>query len=357
MKKLFLILALFLIPSGAFGQCNGVFANGTVCGNNTGASNTPRAVSPASLLGAAGGTNGQVQVNSAGTLAGLTNTQLTADINTFTSSLSGAAPASGGGTVNFLRADDTWVTTVVSITCSSNLLCTAANPITSSGTIDLSANRKTLVSGCAINATATATCADGSAGANNGTYTTPAGALWLEVELIGGGGGGAGSGTSPGAVGSASATTFGTALLNGTGGGAANGATAGVGGIPTGAAAFVLKTGGVGGGGSGAANSPGGSGCVSPYGGGGQFGQIGTGAGGPATANTGSGGGGGGITATVNSGGGGGCGGFIRAIIQNPNATYTYAIGAGGTGGTAGTSGAAGGNGGSGYIQIIPRFN
>lgn len=38
----------------------------------------------------------------------LTTTQLTTLINAVTSSLSGAAPASGGGTANFLRADGTW---------------------------------------------------------------------------------------------------------------------------------------------------------------------------------------------------------------------------------------------------------
>ena len=38
----------------------------------------------------------------------LTQTQLTTLVNAFTSSLSGAAPASGGGTSNFLRADGTW---------------------------------------------------------------------------------------------------------------------------------------------------------------------------------------------------------------------------------------------------------
>ncbi len=38
----------------------------------------------------------------------VTSTQLTADLNTFTSSLQGLAPASGGGTTNFLRADGTW---------------------------------------------------------------------------------------------------------------------------------------------------------------------------------------------------------------------------------------------------------
>lgn len=38
----------------------------------------------------------------------VTNTQLTADLNVFTSALKGLAPLSGGGTTNFLRADGTW---------------------------------------------------------------------------------------------------------------------------------------------------------------------------------------------------------------------------------------------------------
>lgn len=38
----------------------------------------------------------------------VTNTQLTADLNLFTNALQGLVPLSGGGTVNFLRADGTW---------------------------------------------------------------------------------------------------------------------------------------------------------------------------------------------------------------------------------------------------------
>ena len=52
--------------------------------------------------GSPGGSNGQVQYNNSGAFGGLTNVQLNADINAFTTSLSGAAPASGGGTTNFL---------------------------------------------------------------------------------------------------------------------------------------------------------------------------------------------------------------------------------------------------------------
>jgi hypothetical protein len=43
----------------------------------------------------------------------LTATQLTTLVNAFSSSLSGAAPASGGGTSNFLRADGTWAAPTV----------------------------------------------------------------------------------------------------------------------------------------------------------------------------------------------------------------------------------------------------
>jgi len=44
-----------------------------------------------------------------GVIEELTGTQATTLIDTFTSALKGLAPSSGGGTVNFLRADGTWV--------------------------------------------------------------------------------------------------------------------------------------------------------------------------------------------------------------------------------------------------------
>jgi hypothetical protein len=47
---------------------------------------------------------------SAATPSALTATQATAMLNTFTSSLKGLAPSSGGGTSTFLRADGTWAT-------------------------------------------------------------------------------------------------------------------------------------------------------------------------------------------------------------------------------------------------------
>lgn len=57
------------------------------------------------VLGAPGGVNGNVQYNANGAFGGLTNAQLTALINVFSGTLSGAVPPSGGGTTKFLRAD------------------------------------------------------------------------------------------------------------------------------------------------------------------------------------------------------------------------------------------------------------
>lgn len=76
MKKLLLTLALLaatsILSTSSWAQCNGVFANNTVCGNVTGANNTPRPTNPSAFLGAAGGTNGQIQYNNSGALGGFT---------------------------------------------------------------------------------------------------------------------------------------------------------------------------------------------------------------------------------------------------------------------------------------------
>ena len=53
------------------------------------------------------GVKGRVTAGS-GAATDLTGTQLTTLVDTFTSSLKGLAPASGGGTTNFLRADGAW---------------------------------------------------------------------------------------------------------------------------------------------------------------------------------------------------------------------------------------------------------
>jgi hypothetical protein len=60
----------------------------------------------------------------------LTATQATAILDTFTSALKGLAPASGGGTANFLRADGTWTTP-------SGLVLLTSGTVTNAATLDL----------------------------------------------------------------------------------------------------------------------------------------------------------------------------------------------------------------------------
>lgn len=72
MKRFFLALALTLLPAVASAQCNGTFPNNTVCGNITGSANLPGPTPPSAFQGAAGGSNGQIQYNDSGSLAGAT---------------------------------------------------------------------------------------------------------------------------------------------------------------------------------------------------------------------------------------------------------------------------------------------
>lgn len=197
----------------------------------------------------------------------------------------------------------------------------------------------------------------------SGTYTTPAGAVYLRVRLVGGGGGGGGGGTT-GTVtngGSGGSTTFGSSLLTGTGG---SGACTGSGGGAATMSSPAIGTALSGGAGAGftANNSvavflEGGHGATSPFGGAGRGAPNSTGS--AAVANTGSGGGGGGSDAAATNRyacSGGGAGGFIDAILPNPGSSYAYSVGAGGTAGAAGTSGFAGGAGGSGAIEITEYY-
>lgn len=196
----------------------------------------------------------------------------------------------------------------------------------------------------------------------SGTYTTPTGARYLTVKMVGGGGGGSGGGSgSPANGGGGGTSTFGTSLLSCTGGGStgqvASIQAGGVGTVTAPAIGYGIT------GATSASNAQnavsagaGGAGGPSPFGGNG-FGGWSLNAGQSAVSNSGSGGGGGG-NSTVSGyvGAGGTAGGYVDAIIPSPSATYSYAIGAGGTAGTAGTSGGAGGTGGSGYIVVTAFF-
>lgn len=199
----------------------------------------------------------------------------------------------------------------------------------------------------------------------SGTYTTPAGAKFLHIRMVGGGGGGRGSGTgSWPAAGAGGNTTFGSSLLTAGGGGAGGSNTSATsGGTNTVAAGPIVihnmygQSGAGGGYNSGAtALMPGGTGGSTPLGPGGVGNSGGGEAAGP---NTGAGGAGArteSISASF-SGGGGGAGGYIEVLITSPLASYAYSVGTGGSGGAAGTSGTGGGGGGSGVIIITEYYN
>jgi hypothetical protein len=198
----------------------------------------------------------------------------------------------------------------------------------------------------------------------SGTYTLPAGCLYIKVKLAGAGGGGAGCGTSNtgGAGGSGGNSTFGGTLLVANGGTGGNLYDPGVGGTSSiSSPAYGSNLTGCSGDPSGfngnislnnQAYVPGGAGGLSGFLGAGK-GASGNQAGGNAAANSGAGGGGGfSATNASTNGGGGGGGGYVEAVIPSPSATYAVVIGAKGTGGTAGTSGFAGGDGGDGVCEV-----
>lgn len=188
----------------------------------------------------------------------------------------------------------------------------------------------------------------------SGTYTTPTSPrvpLYIRVRMVGGGQGGQSSGTSPNPGGAGGDSTFGTTLLVAGGAGVQTGGTASLGSGPIG----IALSGSDGGGGfstpsTSTAVFAGAGGSSSPFGGAGRGGNYST-AGTDAQANTGSGGGGGG-TDSINqsSGYGGASGGYVDAIITNPDPTYAYSVGAAGAAGAPGEF--AGGAGGSGLILV-----
>lgn len=275
-------------------------------------------------------------------------------------------PATATGTGTQLRADGTnWVpstsTYADTYAVSTLLYASSANVITGLDTAN-NAILKTNATGVpSLTTLASLKPTFTSLLSSSGNYTTPAGVISLEVEMVGGGGGGGGSG-SGGSVtgGNGGNTTFGANL-------AANGGTGGPGGLPpTGGTATLggelgqTTTGGYGCGGGNSSgttvNFPGGNGGSSALGGAGGGGIPGN----AGLANTGGGGGGGYCTAAaVNqvSGAGGGAGGHLRAILY-PTAgqVYAYAVAAGGTAGAAGTSGNAGGAGGTGGIWVKENY-
>jgi hypothetical protein len=235
-----------------------------------------------------------------------------------------------------------------------SLSFTSQNPIRSPGLTDTALKTAGYVTNTAggILGTATMKAPQVTVETNGkpGIYTTPAGTLYLEVEMCGPGGGGAGSGRSPGKGGSGlGATVFG--LLSAGAGGGSTSYLGGAGGRASGG--DLNLAGAEGGAGEGEAQSSRGGMGGSSY-----FGGAGTGSAtlGTAASTNSCSGGGGGSAAGYASGGGGGAGAYLRKTISSPSSTYTYTVGAGGPGGAAGKNGSAGGVGAAGIVIVKAYF-
>ena len=318
---------------------------------------------------------------SAGAVSALTGTQATTVLDAFTSGLKGLAPASGGGAVNFLRADGTWTPPASSTSglwgdASSGNVTDPASPLTAhlfADTLTLSNGYSLDVGGFMVHArvidvpTGTATIHRNGLPGGNGTNDSPAtgtGAAAKAAAYYAGGGAGAnsgpnaggGSGSAPrgyatGSVAGASAPTAGNPGTTGTAGGVGQGGGGGSGG------ASAVGSGGAGGSG----------GTVSVQSS--SNGDIGIRAsavnGHPsraATQWTGGTGGGGGGNGNTNAGGGGSGGGagYVCVVVGQITGAGTLRIeakgGAGGTGGTGSGTGQAGGAGGAGGAGVSRLF-
>lgn len=186
----------------------------------------------------------------------------------------------------------------------------------------------------------------------SGTYTTPAGVLQLEIFEVGAGGGG-GDNTAAGPGGFGGYSTFSSISAAG---GAPGDYLTSASTSPTGqgwiAAGNPIRVpGGKGSGSTTNGSAAGGNSCL---GGGGAGGARGGGAGGAGSTNSG-GGGGGAMSSGTDSGGAASAGECVWFILNNPAASYSYAVGAPGAGGNSG--GNTGGTGARGMIIVKENYS
>lgn len=119
---------------------------------------TDNAVTNAKLAQIAAHTYKGNNTGSTANVLDVTSTQVTADLNLFTTSLQGLVPGSGGGTTNFLRADGTWAAptggsgtvTSVALSAPAAIFSTSGSPVTTSGTLTLSITAAQAISATTI---------------------------------------------------------------------------------------------------------------------------------------------------------------------------------------------------------------
>jgi hypothetical protein len=270
-------------------------------------------------------TNGRLVLNADPTVAlGVATKQYVDNFPIVTSSAKGFAPASGGGTVNFLRADGTWTTPAISGVVKSVVfrIFTASGTYTPTSGM-LYCNVECIGGGGGGGAAASAT-GNGAigGGGGSGAYSrsvVSAATVGVSQTVTIGAGGAAGTG-SPGNGGAGTTTSVGTIITAGGGGGGAgsggNVVSAGGAGGAAGTAQFSISGTagdvGLGFGVNTIFSPPGGRGGSSPLGGNGACISPGGVNGQGAVANTGSGGSGGSsFNANVATNGGAGAAGVV----------------------------------------------
>lgn len=258
--------------------------------SGNGITTTPSPITSTGTVALANIPTSRVLGNVSGSTSGpisLTMAQLTTLINIFNSSTSGAVPASGGGTSNFLRADGTFASPTTANSFQETVF-------TGSGTFTTAANSSTstvywyeIVGGGGGGGGSNGSTGAGGGGAACtaiGTFTLVAANTAVSVTV--GAAGAAGSG-APGAGGTGGNSIIGTPVsitaVGGAGSGAAAGTAASIGGVgcttATGSNQSINGGDGNVGGNDVGTNALGGTGGASSKGGGGKGGITGTAAG------------------------------------------------------------------------------